>query len=84
MSGSTKLERLLNLTALLLETPRPLTAEEIRTRVPHYPDDKESFRRSFERDKEDLREKGVPIDVEEVPGIDPPIDGYRIRKDRYY
>jgi predicted DNA-binding transcriptional regulator YafY len=79
-----KLERLLNLTAALLETPRLLTAEEIRRRVPGYPEGTTAFRRAFERDKEDLREMGVPLLVEERPGTDPPIEGYRIPKDEYY
>ena len=58
-----KLERLLNLTAALLETGRPLTAEEIHRRVPDYPDAQPSFHRAFERDKDDLREMGVPIEL---------------------
>ncbi len=79
-----KLERLLNLTAALLETERPLTAEELRRRVDGYPEATASFRRAFERDKDDLREMGVPITLEAVPGTDPPVDGYRIRKEDYY
>jgi proteasome accessory factor B len=79
-----KLERLLNLTAALLETPRLLTAAEIRRRVPGYPDSTASFRRAFERDKDDLREMGVPIVVEVIQGSDPPVEGYRIPKDEYY
>jgi proteasome accessory factor B len=79
-----KLERLLNLTAVLLDTGRPLTAEELRRRVPGYPEAKASFRRSFERDKDDLREMGIPLRVERAPGVDPPQDGYDIHKDEYY
>jgi proteasome accessory factor B len=79
-----KLERLLNLTATLLHTSRPLTAEELRERVPGYPENMASFRRAFERDKEDLREMGVPIAVEPVEGSERPIDGYRIRQADYY
>jgi proteasome accessory factor B len=79
-----KLERLLNLTALLIETPRPLTAHEIRSRMSGYPDNAVSFRQAFERDKRDLREMGLPLHVEEIPGTDPAVDGYRIPKDRYY
>ncbi len=83
MSG-VKLERLLNLTALLLETPRPLSAVEIHERLDAYPPETEAFRRAFERDKDDLRGMGVPIEVQPVPAADPPVDGYRIPKDRYY
>ena len=79
-----KLERLLNLTALLIETPRPLSATEIRDRMEGYPDDAVAFRQAFERDKRDLREMGIPLAVETVPGTMPAVDGYRIPKDRYY
>ncbi len=79
-----KLERILTLTATLLETSRPLSAEELRERIPAYPDKLESFRRQFERDKDDLREMGIPLRVEPVPGSDPPVLGYRIRRDDYY
>lgn len=79
-----KLERLLNLISALLETSRPLTADELRERVPGYPDAKASFRRAFERDKEELREMGVPLVLEHIDGVDPPTDGYRIDRSRYY
>jgi predicted DNA-binding transcriptional regulator YafY len=79
-----KLERLLNLTAALLHTSRPLTAEEIRERVPGYPDNLVAFRRAFERDKDDLREMGVPLAVESVEREERPIDGYRIHEEDYY
>ena len=83
-SSSEKLERLLNLTAALLETPRPLSASEVARRVYGYPEEKSAFRRMFERDKEDLREMGVPVVITEIPGTDPPESGYRIPKDEYY
>jgi proteasome accessory factor B len=79
-----KLERLLNLTMTLLETARPLTAAELRNRIPGYPESEGSFRRAFERDKESLREMGIPVTMSLVPGSDPPADGYRIAKDEYY
>ena len=82
--SAAKLERLLNLTALLLETPRPLSAREIRERLGAYPGETDAFRRAFERDKDDLRAMGVPLEVQAVPGVDPPVEGYRIPKDRYY
>jgi proteasome accessory factor B len=84
MSQADKLERLMNLLATLLETSKLLPAEEIRTRVPGYPDDIAAFRRAFERDKEDLRDMGVPLERSEVPGTHPPIPGYRVRPERYY
>ncbi|MFQ5558322.1 MAG: helix-turn-helix transcriptional regulator, partial [Acidimicrobiales bacterium] len=78
-----KLERLLNLAAALLHTPRPLTAVELTDRIGGYPESKAAFQRAFERDKDDLRSMGVPIRVEPVPGVDPPIDGYRIDRREY-
>jgi proteasome accessory factor B len=80
-----RLERLLNLTAALLNATRPLTAADIAEQVPGYPDpdDKATFRRAFERDKESLREMGIPVTLVEVPGIDPPEQGYLIRRQDY-
>jgi predicted DNA-binding transcriptional regulator YafY len=78
-----KLERLLNLTAALLDAVRPLTAEEIHQRVPGYPGALPSFRRQFERDKDALRSLGIPLRNEEIPYSDPPTDGYRIHKQEY-
>ena len=48
-----------------------------------YADSEEAFRRTFERDKDELRALGLPLVVELVPGTDPPIDGYRIYRDQY-
>ena len=79
-----KLERLLNLTAVLLDTRRPLSAEQIRTRVTGYPPAGTAFHRAFERDKDDLRVLGIPLHIEKVPATDPPIDGYLIKPDDYY
>ena len=78
-----KLERLLNLTAALLTAPRPLAASELAERVPGYPTEKVAFRRAFERDKEVLRDMGIPLEVAPVPGTDPPVDGYRIAPEQY-
>lgn len=79
-----KLERLMNLTAALLATSRPLTIHQIHERVEGYPAAYESFRRAFERDKDDLREMGVPVAVADVPGTDPVAVGYRIPPEEYY
>lgn len=82
--STNKLERLLNLTAVLLDTSRPLSAEDLRQRVEGYPPPGSAFHRAFERDKDDLRVLGVPLRVERVPATDPPVDGYRIESDEYY
>ncbi|HEX9343719.1 MAG TPA: WYL domain-containing protein [Actinomycetota bacterium] len=57
-----KVERLVNLTALLLDTHRPLTLDQIAELVPGYEATGESLRRMFERDKEELRGLGVPVE----------------------
>jgi predicted DNA-binding transcriptional regulator YafY len=80
---STKLERLLNLVAALLDTAVPLSAEQIGARIEAYPESPQAFRRAFERDKDDLREMGIPIRTEEIPGSDPPLTGYRIVRQEY-
>lgn len=80
-----RLERLLNLTAALLNASRPLTSADVAEQVPGYPAfvDKLTFRRAFERDKESLREMGIPVRTVDVPGTDPPEPGYVIRRDDY-
>src|SRR3984885_344080 len=77
-----KTERLLGLVVCLLSTGRYLTAEQIRSAVPGYPEQDDLFKRMFERDKEDLRELGVPLET----GVNHPFDeepGYRIRRQAY-
>jgi len=85
-SAQDRSQRLVSLTLELLHTEAPLSAEDLRQRVEGYAPiaNHESFRRAFERDKDTLRELGVPIIVAEVPGSDPPVDGYRIDRDAYY
>ena len=59
-----KTERLLNLVICLLHTRRYLSVQEIRAAVPGYEQDTEdSFRRMFERDKDELRELGIPLET---------------------
>jgi proteasome accessory factor B len=77
-----KTERLLGLVVCLLSTKRYLTAEQIRAAVPGYPEQDDLFKRMFERDKEDLRDLGVPLET----GVNHPFDedpGYRIRQQAY-
>ena len=57
------IERLLNLLAFLLTTDRPVSADEIRMTVAGYHQSSdEAFRRMFERDKDLLRQMGIPLD----------------------
>ncbi len=80
-----KTERQLNLVIALIATRRPLTREQIKTAVPQYgqcPTD-EAYGRMFERDKEELRELGIPL---VTSSIDPLFDdepGYRIDREAY-
>lgn len=68
---SAKVERLVNLTVALLEARRPLTFEDIRRRTRYYQqDDHESARRMFERDKDDLRRLGVPVETRSLDAFD--------------
>lgn len=80
-----RIERLLNLTAALLNTERALSAEELHERVPGYPDDKGSFRRQFERDKDALRQLGLPLTTSALTGEYAEFQtGYRILAAEYY
>ena len=81
---SRKLERTLNLLAELLNAERPKSADELKKRVGMYPEDKAAFRRTFDRDKNALRDMGVPLQIFPVPGSNPPVDGYIIDKSEYY
>jgi predicted DNA-binding transcriptional regulator YafY len=80
-----RLERLINLVAALLDSDRPLGRDDLRFRVPGYPDGEEAFRRAFERDKEALRSMGIPISVEPLNASAPEGGmGYRIPREQYY
>ena len=63
---ASRVERIVSLMNLLHDTRRPLSAQEIRARVPGYPAVDASFHRQFERDKDELRDMGVPLVVEPV------------------
>ena len=86
-SQQRKLKRLLNLTAVLVESRVPLTARQLRERVPDeaYSADRSeaAFRRTFERDKKDLTSIGVPIRVGEFAYGDPSVDHYSIDPEVY-
>ncbi len=79
------LERLVNLVALLLESRTPLTFEQIREKLSeaYEHQDVNSAKRMFERDKDVLRDIGVPIEVVATDVWDAE-QGYTIAKDRYY
>ena len=75
-------ERLLSIVVLLLSTRRYLSAEQIRAAVHGYPEQEDAFKRMFERDKEELRDLGIPLET----GLNNALDeepGYRIKKQDY-
>ncbi|MBU9765465.1 WYL domain-containing protein [Mycobacterium sp. TNTM28] len=79
-----KVERLLSLVIALLSTERFLTADKIRRTIKGYnesPTD-EAFSRMFERDKNELRDLGIPLETGRVSRLDP-TEGYRINRDDY-
>lgn len=78
-----KAERLLNLVVMLLETSRPVTVQEIYQTIPGYGQSWDAFKRMFERDKEELREMGIPLELAPVDSWETE-EGYLIPKDRYY
>ena len=76
-------ERVLNLLIYLLESPTPVTSNDVRNTVHGYADQSdEAFHRMFERDKQVLRRLGVPLKLE---ALDPwEIDeGYTVDPDEY-
>jgi proteasome accessory factor B len=77
-----KTERLLSLVVCLLSSRRYLTAGQIRAAVPGYPDSFEAFKRMFERDKDELRELGIPLETGTNAGADDEV-GYRISRQAY-
>ena len=56
----------MNLVAALIDANQPLTRHDLRTRIGGYSDDDEAFRRNFERDKDLLRQMGMPLVIEPV------------------
>ncbi|UYP17228.1 YafY family transcriptional regulator [Rhodococcus sp. Z13] len=79
-----KVERLVNLVIALLSTRQFVTAEKIRASVAGYADcaSDEAFSRMFERDKNELRDLGVPLETGR-PSRTSTVEGYRINRDAY-
>jgi proteasome accessory factor B len=76
-------ERLLNLVICLLASRRYLSKAQIRELVPGYSETDEAFERAFERDKEALREMGVPIVTGSNDVWFDDEQGYRIPREAY-
>lgn len=87
MSAS-KTERLLNLLIALLERRRGYSKEELRALIPPYKEasSEEAFNRLFERDKDDLREMGIPVQTfieDTFFDLDSGVTRYRIDRETY-
>ncbi len=78
-------ERLLNLVICLLAATRYTSKDQIRQAVPQYADcaTDEAFERMFERDKDDLREMGIPLETGSNEVYFDDEVGYRIPRDAY-
>jgi proteasome accessory factor B len=77
-------ERLVNLVLCLLSTRQYLSADKIRGIVPGYSDapSDDAFFRTFERDKTELRDLGIPLEVGRN-WVSDLVDGYRIARRDY-
>lgn len=76
-----KSERILNLTICLLMARRFVEREQIRTLVEGYQGlSQATFERTFERDKDELRALGVPVETGSNNPLFPDEVGYRIRR----
>jgi predicted DNA-binding transcriptional regulator YafY len=79
-----KLERVLKLLAELLNAESPRTADELRNKIKMYPNDLKAFRRAFNRDKNALKEMGVPIVVVSVGASNKDSESYYVDNKEYY
>ncbi|MGA7228302.1 MAG: WYL domain-containing protein [Acidimicrobiia bacterium] len=77
------IERVLNLLIYLLESPAPVTADDVRRTVLGYGDQSdEAFHRMFERDKDLLRRLGVPLELRALDAWE--VDfGYIVDPEKY-
>jgi len=76
-------ERLLNLVLCLLGTTRPVPRHDIEQSVEGYGSaaSQAAFERMFERDKDDLRALGIPIET--IYDVDGTVIGYKISREHY-
>jgi proteasome accessory factor B len=84
MVTAAKSERLVNLVILLLVARNYTTKEQIRALMePYRLSSDEAFDRMFERDKDDLRALGIPLEVGFVDKFFEDEQGYRIKRDAF-
>ena len=78
-----KTERLINLTLALLSSKRYLTKSEIFNNVAGYSGSPETMERMFERDKDELRNLGIRIEVRALDPLFEDDQGYLIDSDTF-
>ena len=78
-----KTERLINLTLALLSSKRYLTKSEIFNNVAGYSGSPETMERMFERDKDELRNLGIQIEVRALDPLFEDDQGYLIDSDTF-
>lgn len=77
-------ERMLNLLALLVDRTQPVTLKHIRAElVGQYSDKDEAARAQFERDKAELRNMGIPIDMVTLGGAQAGESAYAVQRTNY-
>ena len=82
--STAKSERLLNLVILLLVARNYTSKEQIRHLMePYRASSDEAFDRMFERDKDDLRALGIPLETGFVDKFFEDEHGYRIKRDAF-
>ncbi len=84
MARSSKIQRWIDLLAALLARKYPVPLEELVRDVPGYAADqnKAALRRMFERDKDELRTFGIPIET--VQSAEGEVMGYRLDARHFY
>ena len=78
-----KTERLINLTLALLSSKRYLAKSEIFNNVAGYSGSPETMERMFERDKDELRNLGIQIEVRALDPLFEDDQGYLIDSDTF-
>ena len=81
--SATKTERLLNLLIMLLVQRHYVSKERIREILYADAPSTDAFEKTFERDKDELRSLGVPIEVGQMDAYFDDEPGYRIRADQF-
>ena len=94
MASISKTQRWLDLVAFLVARRFPVTVEQVMEGVPAYAEqwvegsdtDRDSARRKFERDKDELRALGIPLETVRysVNYASEEEEGYRITDEDFY